>query len=476
MYRVVMQDETSLDEFRTHVRALIANKVVPEDVTWTTAKSADLFGESLLPSAQAKFTVPSAFVDLARQVLHHRDAERFGLLYRLLWRLLHGERDLLAIFSDTLVYRLRAMEKAVGRDLHKMTAFLRFRKVTNDDGRDRFIAWFEPQHLILKPAAEFFVKRFAAMRFTVLTPDGTIEWDRKTLSFGPGVPKSAAPSADTLEDWWKSYYRSTFNPARVNPKMMKTEMPVRYWKNLPEAELIPGLLAQASTRAAAMIAAPPTPPRPGFFLQDEPEIADTATLEGLRSQARHCQRCPLHCHATQTVFGEGPADAPVVFVGEQPGDQEDLAGRPFVGPAGQVFDRAMVDAGLDRGRVYVTNAVKHFKFMPRGKKRIHQKPNEAEIEQCRWWLDLELALVKPKLIVAMGATAARALTGKAVKITEARGRIMSSSRGGPTMLTTVHPSFILRLPDPAAQREEYCRFVADLALVVEEVAAVRRAA
>jgi DNA polymerase len=356
-----------------------------------------------------------------------------------------------------------------------MTAFLRFRKIT-DGTCDRFIAWFEPQHLILRPAAEFFVKRFAAMHFSVLTPDGTIEWDRKVLSFGPGVPKSVAPTADTLEDWWKSYYRSTFNPARVNPKMMKTEMPMRYWKNLPEAELIPDLLANANARAATMIAAAPTAPRLGFFLQNEPEIADTTTLEGVCAQARNCQRCPLHCHATQTVFGEGPPDAPVIFVGEQPGDQEDLAGRPFVGPAGQVFDRAMAEAQLDRSRVYVTNAVKHFKFTPRGKKRIHQKPNDAEIEQCRWWLDLELMLVKPKLIVAMGATAARALTGKSAKITETRGRIMSSSRGGPTMLITVHPSYLLRLPDPAAQREEFARFVDDLSLVAEEIAEVRRAA
>ena len=475
MYRVVMQDETALDEFRTHVRALIANKIAPNDVTWATSKSADLFGDPVPPATEAKFTVPSAFVELAQHVLYHREPERFALLYQVIWRMLHGERDLLSIFTDGLTYRVRAMEKTIGRDLHKMTAFLRFRKVQDEDG-DHFVAWFEPQHLILRPAAEFFLKRFAAMRFTVLTPDGSIIWDRKTMSFGPGVPRIIAPTVDTLETWWKTYYRSTFNPARVNPKMMKTEMPVRYWKNLPEAELIPDMLAQANTRAAAMIAAAPTTPRPGFFLQNEPEKTDSTTLEGVCAQARNCQRCSLHCHATQTVFGEGPFDAPVMFVGEQPGDQEDLAGKPFVGPAGQMFDRAMTEAGLDRSRVYVTNAVKHFKFTPRGKKRIHQKPNDAEVEQRRWWLDLELALVKPKLIVAMGATAAKALIGKAIKITDARGRIMSSSRGGPTILITVHPSYLLRLPDPAAQREEYARFVGDLALVAEEIAAVRKAA
>lgn len=475
MYRIIVRDETSLDEFRGHVRTLIAHDVGPDGVTWSTSKHADLFGETLPPVKETKFTVPSALLDVARQVLHHREPERFSLLYRLIWRFLHGERHLLSIFSDTLVYRLRAMEKSVGRDLHKMTAFLRFRKITDEAG-DCFVAWFEPQHFILRPAAEFFVKRFAAMHFIVLTPDGTIEWDRKTLSFGPGVAKSAAPAADTLEDWWKSYYRSTFNPARVNPKMMKTEMPVRYWKNLPEAELIPDLLAGAERRAVAMIEAPPTAPRPGFFLQAETEPPDSTTLEGLRRQAAKCQRCPLHCSATQTVFGEGPPDAPVMFVGEQPGDQEDLAGQPFVGPAGQVFDRAMADAGVERSRVYVTNAVKHFKFTPRGKRRIHQKPNESEIDQCRWWLDLERTVIKPRLVVALGATAARALTGKHIKITDARGQILSSSRGGPTMLITVHPSYLLRLPDAAAQREEYARFVRDLSLVADEVSSVRRAA
>jgi DNA polymerase len=478
MFRIVMHDETSLDEFREHVRGLIGNKVNPDDVTWATTNDADLFGETpLAPVKIAKFSVPAAYVELARSVLHHRDPERFGMLYRLLWRLLNGDRQLLSIFSDTLVYKLRYMEKAVGRDLHKMTAFLRFRKVEDDEG-ERFIAWFEPQHLILRPAADFFMKRFANMRWSVLTPDGVINWDRRSLSFGPGVPKSASPAPDVLEDWWRDYYRSTFNPARANPKMMRTEMPVRYWKNLPEASLIPDLLAQAESRAQTMIEAAPTQPRrPGLTLtvQEHVEQADPTTLEGVRVQAKKCERCPLYCNATQTVFGEGPADAPVVFVGEQPGDQEDLAGKPFVGPAGQMFDRAMAQAGLDRSRVYVTNAVKHFKFTPRGKKRIHQKPNNNEIERCQWWLDLELNLIQPKLIVALGGTAARALTGKDIKITQMRGQIVSR-RGGAPILMTVHPSYLLRLPDAVAQREEYARFVRDLSLVAEQVASIRVAA
>ena len=162
---------------------------------------------------------------------------------------------------------------------------------------------------------------------------------------------------------------------------------------------------------------------------DEPD-GDFRSLTAARKAAEHCERCPLYKHATQTVFGEGPADAPVVFVGEQPGDQEDLQGKPFVGPAGQMFDRALAEAGIDRNRVYVTNAVKHFKFEPRGKRRIHKKPNNDEIEACRWWLDKELGFVMPRLTVALGATAARALTGRDVTISRTRGGELMTLRDG----------------------------------------------
>ena len=184
-------------------------------------------------------------------------------------------------------------------------------------------------------------------------------------------------------------------------------------------------------------------------------------LAALREEAMGCTRCPLYKPATQTVFGEGPIDAPLMFVGEQPGDQEDLAGRPFVGPAGQVFDRAMADAGLDRSRAYVTNAVKHFKFEQRGKRRIHAKPGAGEIEACRWWIEQEQMLVAPKITVALGATAARSLFGKVMTIGKERGRALQLPGGGEAWIT-VHPSYLLRLPDKVQAEEEYARFVEDL--------------
>ncbi len=189
-----------------------------------------------------------------------------------------------------------------------------------------------------------------------------------------------------------------------------------------------------------------------------------AAWEALRGEAEHCTRCPLYKHAIQTVFGEGPADARLMFVGEQPGDQEDLAGKPFVGPAGQLFDRALADAGVERARTYVTNAVKHFKYELRGKRRLHSKPNAGEIEACRWWIGQELALVKPRVTVALGATAARSLFGKTMTIGANRGRPHALPDGGEGWIT-VHPSYLLRLPDEAARKEEFARFVDDLKAV-----------
>jgi DNA polymerase len=194
-----------------------------------------------------------------------------------------------------------------------------------------------------------------------------------------------------------------------------------------------------------------------------------AAWEALREEAMGCTRCHLYKCATRTVFGEGPLDAPILFVGEQPGDQEDLAGRPFVGPAGQLFDRALGDAGVDRKAAYVTNAVKHFKFEQRGKRRIHSKPDAGEIEACRWWIEQERLLIRPPLTVALGATAARSVFGKAVTITAMRGRAHALPEGGEAWVT-VHPSFLLRVRDD--KEAEYAKFVADLRVIGERAAAL----
>ena len=184
-------------------------------------------------------------------------------------------------------------------------------------------------------------------------------------------------------------------------------------------------------------------------------------LDSVRREAASCRACPLWKNATQTVFGEGPADAEIVFVGEQPGDKEDLQGRPFVGPAGLLLDRALAEAGVDRGRVYVTNAVKHFKFEPRGKRRLHKRPNASEIKICRRWLSEEIELIHPRLIVALGATAVQGLAERAIPVQSNRGKVMDVANGLRVFITT-HPSALLRLQDDEERHSAYAGFVNDL--------------
>jgi DNA polymerase len=474
MYRVSVREPGSIDEFRGLARGLIAREAFPNDVTWALGNDGDLFAGDTAPAAGHAVPVPSSFLPMADAVICHSDPHRYALLYEALWRLTHGERELLSVAVDPLVHRLHRMEKSVRRDTHKMTAFLRFRCVATDAG-EHYIAWFEPEHFILRRVSQFFVDRYASMRWSILTPQGSMHWDGKELAFASGVSRSEQPREDALEDWWRTYYRATFNPARANPAALRAEMPKKYWHNLPESDLIPGLLAEARTRTSDMVASPPSTARRvrGPEVRDEP-VAAPKSLAQLRAAAQGCERCPLYKDATQTVFGEGPQDAPVVFVGEQPGDQEDLAGKPFVGPAGKLFDQALAEAGIDRKRVYVTNAVKHFKFEPRGKRRLHKKPNTSEIELCKWWLDRELTLVQPKLVVALGATAARALLGRAVTISGTRGAFMPlPDRGTGETFVTIHPSALLRTPDPDTREREYAQFVADLRAIAGHVPAIR---
>ncbi len=319
------------DGWRDAARSLAAQRVAPAEVVWQVGDlPTDLFGDEAIVASDAPAPrVPRAFIDLARTVAMHADPERFALLYAMLTRLIDQPR-LIDDKADPAMRRLEEMAKAVRRDIHKMRAFLRFREV-EEEGGTRFVAWFEPEHHIVRHNGRFFVDRFAAMRWSILTPEVSLHWDGETLSEGPGASKADAPDGDPVEEVWKTYYASIFNPARLKKGAMLKEMPRKYWKNMPETALVPALIAGAQAREAAMIETARAAPG------GNSEVAWAA----LRDEAMGCQRCPLWKPATQTVFGEGPVDAAMMVVGEQPGDQEDLAGRPFVGPAGQVFDRAM---------------------------------------------------------------------------------------------------------------------------------------
>ncbi|WP_260482648.1 UdgX family uracil-DNA binding protein [Sphingomicrobium flavum] len=463
-YRITLSAPDDVTGWRDAARSLLAARVPPSSIVWQVeGEDGDLFGASALPAkGNADIRVPKAFLPLAATVVCHRDPERFALLYEALWRL-QDQRQMLEDRADPLVARLYAMEKEVRRDAHKMHAFVRFREVEEADGAVRMVAWFEPDNHIVRREAGFFMRRFTNMRWSILTPDVSIHWDGETLTEGPGATRRDAPDGDPVEETWKAYYKSIFNPARVKVKAMTAEMPRKYWKNMPETAAIGELLASAQARESAMIersAAIPASATAPAPLSSRPTNVEAA-WEALRAEAMQCTRCDLHCHATQTVFGEGPLSPRLFIVGEQPGDQEDLAGRPFVGPAGQLLDEAMAQAGIDRAACYVTNAVKHFKFVQRGKRRIHDKPNVGEIKACNWWLDRERELIRPPLTLALGASAARALTGKAVTISRVRGTALTLPDGGECWVT-VHPSYLLRLPDEEAARRERALFVEDL--------------
>lgn len=445
MLQIRMSAEDDVDEWKRHARSLLAQGIAPHRLSWCGPKdTGDLFAQEFEGKEEAPMaiSVPKSFDAMASAVALHNAPERWGLLYQAL-TIVQRDRTFIHNKADPLMLRLHDMAKQVGRDKHKMRAFVRFREVEG-----RYVAWFEPDHHIVRANAAFFVNRFRGMAWSILTPEVSIHWDGDHLREGPGAQKSDAPTSDPVEDIWKSYYASIFNPARLKVSAMLKEMPRRYWKNMPETALIGRLIAGAQLREASMVAQRPAP------------TARAIGIEGLRAEAAACVRCPLHHCASQTVFGEGPADADIMIVGEQPGDEEDKAGRPFVGPAGKVLDRALAEAGIDRSRVYLTNAVKHFKHIVRGKRRLHERPNVGEIDMCRWWVEQERQVVKPRLIIMLGATAARSVTGRAVKISEAKGK--SWQIGEAQGIVTIHPSYVLRLPDADRSAEEYRRLVDDL--------------
>ncbi|MFZ3006265.1 MAG: UdgX family uracil-DNA binding protein [Phenylobacterium sp.] len=465
--RVVrLASEIDFVGWREAARSLRGQGVAPDTVIWTVDGEGDLFAdpEPLAPPSPGGFTVSREFLELAEAVILHRSAERFSLLYRMLWRLA-AEPNLLRIATDPDVVRANDFARQVSRAAHKMKAFVRFRTVGTDP--EAYAAWFEPAHRVTESVAPFFAKRFANMIWSILTPDVCIHWNGAQLAVTPGADPADAPGEDALEDYWRTYYASIFNPARLKVDAMTKEMPKRYWRNLPEARLIPDLIAAAEGRMNLMVAQAPS--QPNRVVRQMARTARDATFDALAPQSLEavaagvdaCRRCPLYKEATQGVPGGGPAQARLMVVGEQPGDQEDLAGRTFVGPAGQMLDKALAEAGVPRGETYVTNAVKHFKHELRGKRRIHQTPNPSEVTACRWWLDAERRLIRPRVVVTLGATAALSVFGKAAPIGKNRGvalQLPDQSQG----VVTYHPSYLLRVPDAASKAKAYALFVADL--------------
>jgi len=458
---VTMPEPADFEFWRDRARALVQCDIPPDRVAFVEPGSGGLFGNGNKrpPSAKGEGKIVRAsrpFIELAKSAICHSDAGRFDLIYQVLWRLQDNPR-LFEDRADPDVRKLEELACGVRRDIHKMRAFVRFREVEQAPGELHYVAWFEPQHHILRANAGFFVRRFASMKWSILTPLGSLHWDGEAVAEGPPAQRSDTPAGDPAEELWRKYYASIFNPARLKVGAMLKEMPRRYWKNMPEAALIPELVAGAQAREAAMVETGKG--------HDE---ARPHSLSGIEKAIHECRRCPIGFLENQAVMGEGLKKSTLMVVGEQPGDQEDLAGKPFVGPSGQLLDRYLVEAGIDRSQVYVTNAVKHFKFTWRGKRRLHQSPTAKEIDTCRFWLEGELEIVRPKVVLALGASAARGMLGKTVSISKARGHA-HPLEDGRELWVTAHPSYLLRLKDEPKEQQERL-FRADLAAVAERLA------
>lgn len=457
---IEVQVTGSFEDWHASARRLLSERVPPTGVHWTERGGPQPGLPGLLPAASAAPTpspgaygpvkVPRRFMSSARWVAAHRDPGRWDLLYRVLWRLVTENRSLLEIATDTDVARFEAMERQTRRDVHKMHAFVRFRRIDTEAG-ERYVAWHRPDHLIVRLAVPFFTARFASMRWSILTPDECAHWDDGQLQFTPGLPQSAAPSEDRVEALWQTYYASVFNPARLNLRAMRAEMPARHWATMPETRAIPALAANAARRVRRFTTVEGV---------SRAVVPDDRSMQSLRAAADACRACPIGARATQAVFGEGPRGARLMLVGEQPGDDEDRDGHPFVGPAGQVLDRALAAAGIDRHAVYLTNAVKHFSWEPRGKRRIHQTPRLSEVRACRPWLEAEIQQVQPAVLLTLGATAGKALLGPQFRVNAARGQVVTGTAWAPRVLSTIHPSAVLRAGS-AEDADTYFKWLVD---------------
>lgn len=443
----------TFESWRLKARDLLIKGVPPNQTYWDESPSLFSFEETALFAPVPHPKVPKEFMEVAEAVACARDPERWALLYRLLFRLNHENQNLLNIVVDEDVHKAKLLAKSVRHDIHKMHAFVRFKKA-DIDGVETYVAWHKPEHLILPLASPFFVRRFGDKPWSIFTPDGSAHWNLQSLSFSEGMPQNEFDHEDPFDEVWKTYYRSIFNPARLKIKMMKAEMSPKYWSSLPETEIIHELIRNTPKRLQDMAEAP----------RFKAEVPKTSSWEELRTAALSCKACPIAQHANHTVFGEGPLQADLMIVGEQPGDEEDLAGKVFIGPAGKIFSQALALAGIDRESIYVTNAVKHFKWTQgtESKARIHKKASGAEMHACKPWLESEIALVKPKVILALGVTAGTALYGRLVQIQSERNKVNTSSAFAKSLTISWHPSAILRAFNDDDREQKMKDLVEDL--------------
>ena len=454
-------------EWRTAARDLVARSIAPEYVEWASEpEDGDLFsgfgsqaGAAALkatPPPGTELRLPRQLMDMIEDAACFNALDRWSFLYKVIWRWHLGERDVVSP-ADADGARLYAMVKAVHREQHDMHAYVRFRERKEEDGAPRFVAWFEPTHDVLPQVARHFARRMGPITWMIATPAQAILWDGEKLIEAPSLLRTAADIEDAGEALWLTYYRSIFNPARVNADLLRSHIPSRFWKNLPEGAIVPAMVTAANNGERRTGQTGTVGQRGGATsIPIAPERAQPQ--REVPTSLDQCRRCALWENATQAVAGVGPAQARIMLVGEQPGDQEDLQGLPFVGPAGAVLQQAMQEAGVDRDSIYLTNAVKHFKWEPRGKRRLHKTPAQREVAACHLWLEEELKRVQPQVVVALGSTALKSLLqdGSATMTSMMNdGHPAPVQHDGRWVVTVYHPSYVLRAPDEAARRQAY---------------------
>lgn len=439
------------NEWRERARKQLIDGVSPAEAVWS--ETPQFLFSVLERKPLEKPVIPKEFLEIGPLIAAARDPDRWDLLYRLVYRLNHEGGHLLNIITDTDVKKAMDLVKSVRKDIHKMHAFVRFKKI-EIDGQESYIAWHKTEHLIMELGTPFFARRFGDKPWSIFSPDASAHWNLHELTFAEGMPEHKFTHQDDFDEVWKTYYKSIFNPARLNIKMMKQEMSPKYWSSMPETALIHELIREAPERLQKMAQAPKV----------RAEVPKNLELDKIKELSKKCTICPWSSHATQTVFGEGDPHAKLMIIGEQPGNDEDLAGQTFVGPAGKVFSEVMNELGIDRKDVYITNAVKHFRWTPGddGKARIHKKPSGTDMHACKPWLEAEIAAVKPKVIIALGATAATSVLGRLVKISEYRNSIISNNPLAENVLVSWHPSAILRAFDAKDANEKLAQLKDDL--------------
>ncbi|KDE20167.1 DNA polymerase [Acetobacter aceti 1023] len=417
MVEIVLAHQVDMATWRAATRHYVQKQVLPESITWRVAEQGQIPWALEAPESAENdppLNLPRKLVTAVLEALQAHQPERFVLLYRVVYRFTHDLLDMANLREDEDIQQVRALVRSVKQETEQFRlAFSEFSLQ-----RQSKSLHYAPQNYIIEANAHFCIER-DAQPWEVITPYRRMWWDGNQLHFAVGEAEAQHVSADM----WQMDGQGI-------------------WQGYPNTVLVPTL----------------------------EDVAQASSLLSLGAEAMDCRACSLWEPAKRTVFGEGAENTPLMFVGEQPGDQEDLAGHPFVGPAGKVFDRALEEAGIQRNHVYVTNAVKHFRFIWRNNRRLHQKPDQESVEACRIWLDAERRLVQPKLIVMLGVTAAQSLLKRPVTISRERSRIFQLDEQS-SGLVTVHPSYLLRLPSEDAKAREYARFVEDLRMALNFIAA-----